>query len=229
MFRAGVLYSFFSPLYSSNHYLNNIMSTSYEWIRRRLPHSLSQSNMYNPDTDELRRVGNLWALGFVGLGLCALCGHMAMAIGFSVSGERLTRTLRNMAFNAMVRNRSWSIISCHSESCEEYALGVHPYIHIVKNRYDSLYFVVWLFVDDSLCLVTLLFGGFFAKKSHVNDDHCYYCCWFLIHVSKTLEIYPRLLQIRHDVAWFDKEENAVGVLTTRLEGDASLVRDVQYL
>lgn len=61
-----------------------------------------QSNLYNYDTDEMRRVGNLWALAFVGLGICALIGHVTLAIGFAVAGERLTRTLRNMAFKAMV-------------------------------------------------------------------------------------------------------------------------------
>ena len=50
----------------------------------------------------MRTIGNRWALGFVGLGVCALIGHIALAAGFAVSGERVTRTLRSMAFKAMV-------------------------------------------------------------------------------------------------------------------------------
>lgn len=51
----------------------------------------------------MRRVGNLWALGFLGLAVCALLGRLALETGFGVAGERLTRVLRNMAFEAMVR------------------------------------------------------------------------------------------------------------------------------
>ncbi|CAN0534517.1 unnamed protein product, partial [Scytosiphon promiscuus] len=50
----------------------------------------------------MRKIGNRWALGFVALGVCNLFGHIALSTGFAVSGERLTRTLRNMAFRAMV-------------------------------------------------------------------------------------------------------------------------------
>lgn len=59
--------------------------------------------MYNPDADEMKRISNRWAIAFVGLGVCALFGNLAVACGFSVTGERLTRTLRNMAFESMVR------------------------------------------------------------------------------------------------------------------------------
>eukprot|EP00904_Undaria_pinnatifida_P011955 jgi/Undpi1/7890/HiC_scaffold_24.g10362.m1 len=90
-----------------------------------------QGNLYEEDVDRMRKIGNRWALGFVGLGICALIGHVALATGFAVSGERVTRTLRNMAFKAMVR---------------------------------------------------------------------------------------------HDISWFDQESNAVGVLTSRLEAEASAVR-----
>lgn len=62
-----------------------------------------QGNFYMEDKNELRRVGNLWALGFVGLALCALGGRAALETGFGVAGERLTRSLRNVAFKAMVR------------------------------------------------------------------------------------------------------------------------------
>lgn len=54
----------------------------------------------------MRRVGNLWAIGFVYLGLCALIGHIALATGFAVAGERMTRTLRTMAFKSMVSESS---------------------------------------------------------------------------------------------------------------------------
>ena len=69
--------------------------------------NVAQSNLYNPDTDEMRRVGNSWALGFLGLAVCAFVGHVILATGFAVAGERMTRTLRNMAFKAMV-----SFIDC---------------------------------------------------------------------------------------------------------------------
>lgn len=50
----------------------------------------------------MRKIGNRWALGFLGLGICTLLGNLALSVGFAVPGERLTRTLRNMAFKAMV-------------------------------------------------------------------------------------------------------------------------------
>lgn len=50
----------------------------------------------------MRKIGNRWAMGFALLGLCTCLGNLALAAGFSVSGERLTRTMRNMAFEAMV-------------------------------------------------------------------------------------------------------------------------------
>ena len=31
-------------------------------------------------------------------------------------------------------------------------------------------------------------------------------------------------QVRHDIGWFDKDESAVGILTSRLESEASTVR-----
>ena len=69
--------------------------------------NFTQSNLYNPDTDEMRRIGNSWALGFLGLAVCAFVGHVILATSFAVAGERMTRTLRNMAFKAMV-----SFIDC---------------------------------------------------------------------------------------------------------------------
>ncbi|CAN0560241.1 unnamed protein product, partial [Ectocarpus sp. 12 AP-2014] len=90
-----------------------------------------QSNLYREDVDEMRTIGNRWALGFVGLGLIALVGNFILSTGFAVAGERMTRTLRKMAFEAMVR---------------------------------------------------------------------------------------------HDISWFDEESSAVGILTSRLESEASMVR-----
>ncbi|CAM9323517.1 unnamed protein product [Pylaiella littoralis] len=90
-----------------------------------------QSNLYREDRDRMVTVGNRWALAFVGLGFAALIGHFMLSTGFAVAGERMTRTLRKMAFEAMVR---------------------------------------------------------------------------------------------HDISWFDMDENAVGVLTARLESEASMVR-----
>ena len=31
--------------------------------------------------------------------------------------------------------------------------------------------------------------------------------------------------MRHDISWFDKESSAVGILTSRLESEASLVSE----
>ena len=50
----------------------------------------------------MRKIGNRWALGFLGLGICTMLGNLALSVGFAVSGERMTRILRNMAFKAMV-------------------------------------------------------------------------------------------------------------------------------
>jgi len=61
-----------------------------------------QSNFYLEDTDEMTRIGNRWALGFVGLGLAALLGNFILSTGFAVAGERMTRSLRKMAFESMV-------------------------------------------------------------------------------------------------------------------------------
>lgn len=66
---------------------------------------LYQSNLYQDDTDYMRTVGNRWALGFVGLGLCSFLGNLLLSTGFAVAGERMTRSLRKMAFEAMVRKR----------------------------------------------------------------------------------------------------------------------------
>ncbi|CAN0540202.1 unnamed protein product, partial [Ectocarpus sp. 12 AP-2014] len=67
-----------------------------------------QSNLYREDIDEMRTIGNRWALGFVGLGLTALVGNFVLSTGFAVAGERMTRSLRKMAFEAMVRHDiSW--------------------------------------------------------------------------------------------------------------------------
>ncbi|CAN0077188.1 unnamed protein product, partial [Discosporangium mesarthrocarpum] len=62
-----------------------------------------QANLYKTDVDRMRREGNLWAIGFVILGLVAFIGHFCLATGFAVAGERLTRILRKMVFESMVR------------------------------------------------------------------------------------------------------------------------------
>ncbi|CAN0457327.1 unnamed protein product, partial [Ectocarpus sp. 12 AP-2014] len=71
-----------------------------------------QSNLYREDVDEMRTIGNRWALGFVGLGLIALVGNFILSTGFAVAGERMTRTLRKMAFEAMVNPHA--TVSCGS-------------------------------------------------------------------------------------------------------------------
>ena len=79
------------------HYLSNVLVLHLNHARRY------QSNLYREDTDYMQTVGNRWALGFVGLGLCALLGNIILSTGFAVAGERMTRSLRTMAFEAMVR------------------------------------------------------------------------------------------------------------------------------
>ena len=66
----------------------------------------------------MQTIGNRWALGFVGLGLCALVGNVILSTGFAVAGERMTRSLRKMAFEAMVRERWGSQCSeCPASGC----------------------------------------------------------------------------------------------------------------
>ena len=74
------------------------------WLFQRCTSLLvDQANLYREDTDRMRTIGNRWALAFVGLGLCALLGNFILSTGFAVAGERMTRSLRKMAFEAMVR------------------------------------------------------------------------------------------------------------------------------
>lgn len=58
--------------------------------------------------------------------------------------------------------------------------------------------------------------------------------WFLSRLSRWTVAWCMLTgciavvavsaQVRHDISWFDQESNAVGVLTSRLEAEASAVR-----
>lgn len=43
-------------------------------------------------------------------------------------------------------------------------------------------------------------------------------------MADTLRCDPYLVsQVRHDISWFDKDSSAVGILTSRLESEASMV------
>ena len=49
---------------------------------------------------------------------------------------------------------------------------------------------------------------------------CIVWALFIIYIY----IFQRRRQVRHDIGWFDKDESAVGILTSRLESEASTVR-----
>lgn len=146
-----------------------------------------QSNLYNPDKDEMRRMGNRWALGFVGLGFCALVGHVILATGFSVAGERLTRTLRNMAFTAMVRAFAWSF---------------YAYREILQRFVRRQYFVSYNKFTSCEVMTTLC---------------------FVLHAR----LFRSRQKVRHDIGWFDRDQSALGILTSRLETEASMVSELE--
>jgi ATP-binding cassette, subfamily B (MDR/TAP), member 1 len=52
----------------------------------------------------LRRTGNNWVLGFLGLAGGAILGYLLLGWGFATAGERMTRRLRQSAFEAIVRH-----------------------------------------------------------------------------------------------------------------------------
>ncbi|KAG5184898.1 ATP-binding cassette, sub-family B, member 1A [Tribonema minus] len=63
-----------------------------------------QNTFYLTNADDMRRTGHLWTLGFVFLAIAATVGHLMLAAGFSTSGERMVRRLRETAFAAIVRH-----------------------------------------------------------------------------------------------------------------------------
>jgi ABC-type multidrug transport system fused ATPase/permease subunit len=52
----------------------------------------------------LRKTGNNWVLGFLGLAGGAILGYLLLGWGFATAGERMTRRLRQSAFEAIVRH-----------------------------------------------------------------------------------------------------------------------------
>lgn len=60
-----------------------------------------QSIFYYTDPDEMRHAGYRWIIGFVVLAVAVVAGYTAMSGGFATAGERMTRRLRQTAFNAV--------------------------------------------------------------------------------------------------------------------------------
>ena len=117
--------------------------------------NVAQSNLYNPDTDEMRRVGNSWALGFLRLAFCAFVGHVILAAGFAVAGERMTRTLRNMAFKAMVSFIDCSvttIIAWRARKDAGYNIGDAFYFHAVLRISTVVYLRLALYNASTFLL-----------------------------------------------------------------------------
>mmetsp|Transcript_14361 Transcript_14361/g.20338 ORF Transcript_14361/g.20338 Transcript_14361/m.20338 type:complete len:1250 (-) Transcript_14361:58-3807(-) len=63
-----------------------------------------QDAFYITDKDKMRDVGFKWTAGFVGLAGLAIIGYIMLTTGFAVSSERLTRRLREMAFESILRH-----------------------------------------------------------------------------------------------------------------------------
>ncbi|KAG5193165.1 P-loop containing nucleoside triphosphate hydrolase protein [Tribonema minus] len=63
-----------------------------------------QSSFYLPTASQIQDKGYDWVLAFVGLAASTVVGHVIEALGFAVSGERLTRRMREMAFKAILRH-----------------------------------------------------------------------------------------------------------------------------
>ena len=89
---------------------------------------LVQNAFYEPTAAEVRRQGNLWVIGFVVMAGGAVTGHLLLAYGFATAGERMTRRLRETAFEA-VSSVSYCIAALATMSvvalqlCTLYSLG----------------------------------------------------------------------------------------------------------
>ncbi|CAI5954612.1 unnamed protein product [Closterium sp. NIES-64] len=60
--------------------------------------------LYNPDTDEMKREVNKWAIVFTALGVLALPVHSVQNYGFGVSGEALVKRVREKMLAAILGN-----------------------------------------------------------------------------------------------------------------------------
>lgn len=60
-----------------------------------------QSAFYLPTASEIEGKGFDWVLAFVALAASTIIGHLLEALGFAISGERLTRRMREAAFKAV--------------------------------------------------------------------------------------------------------------------------------
>jgi ATP-binding cassette subfamily B (MDR/TAP) protein 1 len=73
------------------------------------------SNFYTESAANMRLLNYRFAFGFLGLALMALVGHVAFGCCFSVAGYRLTRRMRTMSFEAIVRHSmGWFDVPEHS-------------------------------------------------------------------------------------------------------------------
>ncbi|KAG5193153.1 P-loop containing nucleoside triphosphate hydrolase protein [Tribonema minus] len=63
-----------------------------------------QSSFYLPTASQIQDKGCDSVLAFVGLAASTVVGHVIEALAFAVSGERLTRRMREMAFKAVLRD-----------------------------------------------------------------------------------------------------------------------------
>lgn len=70
---------------------------------------------YTKDPDQMLDTNRIYILNFLTLGAGALIGNLMFGYGFSVSGSRLTRRMRQQVFEAMVRkNAGWFDFPEHS-------------------------------------------------------------------------------------------------------------------
>eukprot|EP00953_Heterococcus_sp_UTEX-ZZ885_P013591 7765-Heterococcus_DN1.PRE.3 len=59
-----------------------------------------QNSFFLTDAEELRTTGNNWVCAFLGLAAASILGYMLLGWGFATAGERMTRRLRESAFEA---------------------------------------------------------------------------------------------------------------------------------
>ena len=57
--------------------------------------------MYLTDGQAMRTEGYKWVCGFIALASASLIGYFMLSYGFATAGERLTRRLRERAFEAV--------------------------------------------------------------------------------------------------------------------------------
>ncbi|XP_062848437.1 ATP-dependent translocase ABCB1-like [Trichomycterus rosablanca] len=92
-------------------------------------------------------------------------------------------------------------------------IGVFAEVDLDVKRQKTLMFSLLFLLVGAVALVTIFFQGYmFGKSGEIL----------------TMRLRSQAFQsiLRQDIAWFDDHNNAVGVLTTKLATDASLVKGV---